>query len=51
MVVGEPVVRLGGESPDAGGPADPAAVFGEVDEALKQNLSKLMREGPESDLS
>ena len=25
-------------------------VFQEVDEALKQNLSKLMREGPESDL-
>jgi len=25
-------------------------VFGEVDEALKQNLSKLMREGPEADL-
>ena len=25
-------------------------VFGEVDEALKQGLSKLMREGPESDL-
>ncbi len=25
-------------------------VFGEVDEALSQNLSKLMREGPESDL-
>lgn len=25
-------------------------VFGEIDEALKQNLSKLMREGPESDL-
>jgi [acyl-carrier-protein] S-malonyltransferase len=25
-------------------------VFSEVDEALKQNLSKLMREGPESDL-
>jgi [acyl-carrier-protein] S-malonyltransferase len=25
-------------------------VFGEVDEALGQNLSKLMREGPESDL-
>jgi [acyl-carrier-protein] S-malonyltransferase len=25
-------------------------VFGEVDEALKQDLSKLMREGPESDL-
>ncbi|MDP1837366.1 MAG: ACP S-malonyltransferase [Reyranella sp.] len=25
-------------------------VFGEVDEALKQNLSKLMREGPENDL-
>src|SRR6266853_5761835 len=37
--------------------ADLAAAFGtardvfhEVDEALKQNLSKLMREGPESDL-
>jgi [acyl-carrier-protein] S-malonyltransferase len=25
-------------------------VFGEVDEALKQNLSRLMREGPEADL-
>jgi [acyl-carrier-protein] S-malonyltransferase len=25
-------------------------VFQEVDDALKQNLSKLMREGPESDL-
>src|ERR1700734_1216560 len=25
-------------------------VFHEVDEALKQNLSKLMREGPESEL-
>jgi len=25
-------------------------VFGEIDEALKQNLSKLMREGPEGDL-
>jgi [acyl-carrier-protein] S-malonyltransferase len=25
-------------------------VFGEIDEALKQNLSKLMREGPESEL-
>ena len=25
-------------------------VFGEVDEALKQNLSKLMREGPENEL-
>ena len=25
-------------------------VFGEVDEALKQNLSRLMREGPESEL-
>ena len=25
-------------------------VFAEIDEALKQNLSKLMREGPESDL-
>lgn len=33
--------------------AFPAArdVFGEVDEALKQNLSKLMFEGPESDLN
>jgi [acyl-carrier-protein] S-malonyltransferase len=26
-------------------------VFGEVDEALSQNLSRLMREGPESDLT
>lgn len=25
-------------------------VFGEIDEALKQNLSRLMRDGPESDL-
>ena len=32
--------------------ASPAArdVFGEVDEALGQNLFKLMREGPEDDL-
>ena len=29
----------------------PGTSFSEVDEALKQNLSKLMREGPESDLT
>ena len=34
----------------AGAFATAREVFGEVDEALKQNLSKLMREGPESDL-
>lgn len=34
----------------AGGFAIAREVFGEVDEALKQNLSKMMREGPESDL-
>jgi len=34
----------------AGAFATARDVFGEVDEALKQNLSKLMREGPESDL-
>ena len=42
--------------PSAWAPISPTAfatardVFQEVDEALKQNLSKLMREGPESDL-
>jgi [acyl-carrier-protein] S-malonyltransferase len=35
----------------AGAFASAREVFGEVDEALKQNLSKLMREGPESDLT
>ena len=34
----------------AGAFATAREVFGEVDEALKQNLSKLMREGPESEL-
>lgn len=34
----------------AGAFATARDVFGEIDEALKQNLSKLMREGPESDL-
>ena len=34
----------------AGAFATARDVFQEVDEALKQNLSKLMREGPESDL-
>lgn len=34
----------------AGAFATARDVFGEVDEALKQNLSKLMREGPEPDL-
>ena len=34
----------------AGAFATARAVFGEVDAALKQNLSKLMRAGPESDL-
>ncbi len=35
----------------AGAFATARDVFGEVDEALGQNLSKLMREGPESDLT
>jgi [acyl-carrier-protein] S-malonyltransferase len=35
----------------AGAFATAREVFGEVDEALKQNLSKLMREGPEGDLT
>ncbi len=34
----------------AGAFATARDILGEVDEALKQNLSKLMREGPESDL-
>ena len=34
----------------AGAFATARDVFQEVDEALKQNLSKLMREGPESEL-
>lgn len=40
-----------GMGADLGGAFSTARdVFQEVDEALKQNLSKLMREGPESDL-
>ena len=35
----------------AGAFATARDVFGEVDEALSQNLSKLMREGPEGDLT
>src|SRR5499427_9964550 len=34
----------------AGAFATARDVFQEIDEALKQNLSKLMKEGPESDL-
>lgn len=34
----------------AGAFATAREVFGEIDEALKQNLSRMMREGPESDL-
>ncbi|MBS0224188.1 MAG: ACP S-malonyltransferase [Proteobacteria bacterium] len=45
---GSQAVGMGGDLADAFGTA--RDVFGEVDEALKQNLSKLMREGPESDL-
>lgn len=45
---GSQAVGMGGDLADAFGTA--RDVFGEIDEALKQNLSKLMREGPESDL-
>jgi [acyl-carrier-protein] S-malonyltransferase len=45
---GSQVVGMGADL--AGAFATARYVFGEVDEALKQNLSKLMREGPESDL-
>ncbi len=45
---GSQAVGMGAELAGAFGTA--RDVFQEVDEALKQNLSKLMREGPESDL-
>jgi len=45
---GSQAVGMGADLADAFATA--REVFGEVDEALKQNLSKLMREGPESDL-
>src|SRR5262245_33006653 len=45
---GSQVVGMGSDL--AGAFATAREVFQEVDEALKQNLSKLMREGPESDL-
>jgi len=45
---GSQAVGMGGDL--AGAFATAREVFGEVDEALKQNLSKLMQEGPESDL-
>ncbi len=45
---GSQAVGMGADLAAAFGTA--RAVFHEVDEALKQNLSKLMREGPESDL-
>ena len=45
---GSQAIGMGGDL--AGAFATARDVFGEVDEALKQDLSKLMREGPESDL-
>ena len=45
---GSQAVGMGADLAGAFGTA--RDVFQEVDEALKQNLSKLMREGPESDL-
>ena len=45
---GSQAIGMGGDL--AGAFATARDVFGEVDEALKQGLSKLMREGPESDL-
>ena len=45
---GSQAVGMGADLADAFATA--RDVFQEVDEALKQNLSKLMREGPESDL-
>jgi [acyl-carrier-protein] S-malonyltransferase len=46
---GSQKVGMGAELADASVAA--REVFGEVDEALKQNLSKLMREGPEDRLT
>jgi len=46
---GSQKVGMGAELADASAAA--REVFGEVDEALKQNLSKLMREGPEDRLT
>ena len=46
---GSQAVGMGAELADAF--ASARAVFEEVDEALKQKLSKLMREGPEGDLT
>ncbi|MCB2106974.1 MAG: ACP S-malonyltransferase [Rhodobacteraceae bacterium] len=46
---GSQSVGMGKELADAF--ASAREVFGEVDEALKQNLSKLMFEGPEADLT
>src|SRR2546430_16733298 len=45
---GSQAVGMGADLAGAFGTA--RDVFQEVDEALKQNLSKLMREGPEADL-
>ncbi len=46
---GSQVVGMGAELAQAFAPA--RAVFEEIDEALKQGLSKLMREGPEDQLT
>lgn len=46
---GSQAVGMGADLAQAFAPA--RAVFQEVDEALKQNLSKLMREGPEDELT
>jgi len=46
---GSQAIGMGAELADAF--ASARAVFEEVDEALKQKLSKLMREGPEGDLT
>src|ERR1041385_8819798 len=46
---GSQKVGMGRELADAFGPA--REVFQEVDEALKQRLSRLMWEGPEADLT
>lgn len=46
---GSQAVGMGADLAEAFAPA--RAVFEEVDEALKQSLSKLMREGPIEDLT